>query len=73
MKWLNAPNSDEHVLCDDSGRRTGFRITQDPHTAIYYPHYIDTKYLDEGRMAIYPVKRWCEAECERIKGKAGAA
>lgn len=59
MKWLTAPNSDEHVLCDDAGVPSEYRVRRDPVTCVYRA-YDGARRVHES-LAIYPCQRECEA------------
>lgn len=67
MRWISS-NADEHVLVDDRGRVTGFKITRDPVTCLYTGAHSGKKLMT--RLAIYPVQRHCE---EAFKNQQAAA
>lgn len=68
MKWLESPNADEHVLCDERGRQTGYRVRRDPVSGIYRG-FCGEKCIAH-QLSIYKAKAICQREYSKRESAA---
>ena len=72
MRWVST-TADEHVLCDDRGGITEYRVRRDPVNGLYAA--IDGELVVMQRLSLAPCQHACmqRYEAERNEGRASKA